>query len=74
MISDCAKVLDIDLTTCAKSDLAFKSPFTINFTRADCMHALVAYFDCAFTRSVATMLYIYHHPARVLSFAKHVLS
>jgi type I protein arginine methyltransferase len=50
LISDCTSILDIDLLKCTKADLAFTADFTLHFTRADKMHALVAYFDCSFSR------------------------
>ncbi|OQS02742.1 arginine N-methyltransferase 1 [Thraustotheca clavata] len=49
MISNVSPILDIDLSTVKKEDLAFTSPFSIVCARKDFCHALVAYFDCAFT-------------------------
>ncbi|KDO24558.1 hypothetical protein SPRG_20913 [Saprolegnia parasitica CBS 223.65] len=49
IVSNVCPILDIDLATVKKEDLAFKSPFSVVCARKDFCHALVAYFDCAFT-------------------------
>jgi len=49
IISKSAPILSLDLATCTKEDLSFSSPFSLKATRNDYCHALVAYFDCAFT-------------------------
>ena len=51
IMTDSCKVLDIDLYTVTKPDLDFDSKWTLNFTRTDLCHAVVAYFDVQFTRS-----------------------
>lgn len=51
LLSDVCPILDIDLTTVTKEELSFSSPFTLTVFRQDLCHALVAYFDCTFSRS-----------------------
>lgn len=43
-------VLELDLLTCSKADLNFSANFSLPARRNDYVHALVAYFDCAFTQ------------------------
>lgn len=49
VISNACPILDIDIATVKKEDLAFTSDFHLVFKRNDYCHALVAYFDCSFT-------------------------
>ncbi|ETV69729.1 hypothetical protein H257_14578 [Aphanomyces astaci] len=49
IMSNATPILDIDLATVTKEDLAFSSPFSLVVARQDFCHAFVAYFDCAFT-------------------------
>lgn len=49
LIANCCPILDIDIKTVKKEDLAFTSKFDLVFNQSDYCHALVAYFDCAFT-------------------------
>ncbi|KAK9478729.1 S-adenosyl-L-methionine-dependent methyltransferase [Lipomyces japonicus] len=48
--TDSAIVLDIDLYTVKKEDLAFSSEFTIRARRDDFVHALIAWFDIDFSK------------------------
>eukprot|EP00611_Tribonema_gayanum_P024535 TRINITY_DN5444_c0_g3_i2.p2 TRINITY_DN5444_c0_g3~~TRINITY_DN5444_c0_g3_i2.p2 ORF type:complete len:369 (+),score=130.68 TRINITY_DN5444_c0_g3_i2:192-1298(+) len=50
VLSNESAILDLDLSTCTKADLAFSSEFSLAFTRDDTVHALVSHFDCAFSR------------------------
>ncbi|WBW73524.1 type I protein arginine N-methyltransferase Rmt1 [Schizosaccharomyces osmophilus] len=43
------EILNIDLTTVKKEDLAFSSPFEIAATRNDYVHAFLAWFDVEFS-------------------------
>ena len=43
-----APVLNIDLATCKKEDLAFRAGFKLTAVRDERCHAFVAWFDCAF--------------------------
>lgn len=42
-------ILDLDLKTVKKEDLAFSSPFEITATRNDFVHAFLAWFDIEFS-------------------------
>lgn len=44
------RVLKIDIMTCTKDDLQFKSDFCLKASRQDYCHALCAFFECAFTQ------------------------
>jgi protein arginine N-methyltransferase 1 len=48
--SDSVPILDIDILTCTKESLSFKSQFCLTALRNDYVHGLVAYFECAFTQ------------------------
>lgn len=50
VMSSCVPIFNIDLLTCTKDDVKFTSPFTLAASRNDYCHALVAYFECAFTQ------------------------
>eukprot|EP00640_Fibrocapsa_japonica_P003953 CAMPEP_0113936826 /NCGR_PEP_ID=MMETSP1339-20121228/3608_1 /TAXON_ID=94617 /ORGANISM="Fibrocapsa japonica" /LENGTH=358 /DNA_ID=CAMNT_0000939387 /DNA_START=90 /DNA_END=1166 /DNA_ORIENTATION=- /assembly_acc=CAM_ASM_000762 len=50
VISEATKVLTLDMKTCTKEDLAFKSLFRMRFMRNDYCHALVAFFDVSFSQ------------------------
>lgn len=49
LMSDSCKILDLDLTTCAKSDVNFASAFELNCKYTDRVHGLVAWFDTPFS-------------------------
>ncbi|KAK8812260.1 hypothetical protein WA158_007494 [Blastocystis sp. Blastoise] len=48
IISDSDCIYDLNIDTVQSKDLDFNSPFHIEFSRNDTMHALVGYFDIAF--------------------------
>ncbi len=50
VITHQAPILELDLLTCTKDDLSFSANFVLPARRNDYVHALVAYFDCAFTQ------------------------
>lgn len=50
VVTNQAPILELDLLTCSKEDLSFSASFTLPARRNDYVHALVAYFDCAFTQ------------------------
>lgn len=50
IVTTAARILDLDILTCKKEDLAFQSAFTLEAHRNDYIHALVGYFECAFTQ------------------------
>jgi len=50
VVTTCEPILALDLLTCSKEDCDFKSSFKLIATRDDTAHALVAYFDCAFSQ------------------------
>lgn len=50
VVSNGATVLRLDLLTCSKEDASFKSDFQLTAKRNDYVHAIVGYFDCAFTQ------------------------
>ena len=49
IISSIEPVLHLDIMTCKKEDLAFSHDFKLKFCRSDYCHALMSYFECAFT-------------------------
>ncbi|KAA6378736.1 MAG: putative Protein arginine N-methyltransferase [Streblomastix strix] len=51
VITNACTVIGIDLMTVTIPELSFSMPFEIKVTASDILHALVAYFDVAFTRS-----------------------
>lgn len=51
VISNAAKILDIDLYKVTKEELDFDSKFSIKFTRSDFCHALVSYFSVEFSET-----------------------
>ena len=55
VLANSCPILDIDITTVTKEELAFKSNFSIVCNRQDYCHALVAYFDCSFTQCHKTI-------------------
>jgi protein arginine N-methyltransferase 1 len=50
IVSNACPILNLDITTVTKADLAFNADFQLNFHRNDFCHAFVSYFDCAFTQ------------------------
>jgi protein arginine N-methyltransferase 1 len=50
IVTDTVPILRLDILTCTKEELVFQSNFTIHAQRNDCIHALVTYFECAFTQ------------------------
>ena len=50
VLSDSQPILNVDILTCTKEDLAFTSPFRLRAQRNDYVHGFVAYFECAFTQ------------------------
>jgi len=50
IVTDCVPILHLDILTCTKEDLQFKSSFNLTASRNDYLHGLVAYFECAFTQ------------------------
>lgn len=50
IISNFKPVLNLDLLTCSVEDLSFEADFKLKFTRNDFCHALVGFFECAFTQ------------------------
>jgi type I protein arginine methyltransferase len=50
LVTDSVPILHLDLLTCSVSDLDFRAPFRLQAQRNDYIHALVAYFECAFTQ------------------------
>ena len=55
-IPSCVPIYNLDLLTCTKDDAKFASDFTLTASRNDYCHALVAYFECAFTQVRARLL------------------
>jgi len=51
LVSDSARILEIDLYKVKKEDLDFEAKFTLNVTRSDYIHALVVYFNVEFSKS-----------------------
>mmetsp|Transcript_30846 Transcript_30846/g.68314 ORF Transcript_30846/g.68314 Transcript_30846/m.68314 type:complete len:345 (+) Transcript_30846:155-1189(+) len=49
MVTNTMVVKSIDIRTMTKEDATFEVPFTLTATRNDYIHALVGYFDIAFT-------------------------
>jgi len=50
VLTNAVPILSLDVLTCKKEDLAFRSPFSLRAARNDFCHAFVAYFECAFTQ------------------------
>lgn len=50
LVTDSVPILHLDILTCTKEDLEFKSKFSLQAQRNDYIHGLVAYFECAFTQ------------------------
>lgn len=50
VVTSCVPILSLDLLTCTKEHCDFDSDFKLVAARDDFAHALVAYFDCAFTQ------------------------
>jgi protein arginine N-methyltransferase 1 len=50
LVTDSVPILHLDILTCTKEDLDFTATFRIQAQRNDYVHALVAYFECAFTQ------------------------
>eukprot|EP00980_Cylindrotheca_fusiformis_P008264 scaffold1736_cov127-Cylindrotheca_fusiformis.AAC.78 len=50
IVTNSVAILHLDILTCTKGDLEFSSPFKLHAQRNDYVHALVAYFECAFTQ------------------------
>ncbi|KAL0480924.1 type I protein arginine methyltransferase PRMT1 [Acrasis kona] len=50
IITDTCSILEVDIMTVTKEELAFNSEFTLTALRNDYCHALVAYFDMEFTK------------------------
>jgi protein arginine N-methyltransferase 1 len=50
IISNYKPVLNLDLLTCKVKDLSFEANFKLKFARNDFCHALVGFFECAFTQ------------------------
>jgi len=48
--STSSKILALDLLTCDKEDVNFRSEFKLKLTRNDYVHGFVSYFECAFTQ------------------------
>jgi protein arginine N-methyltransferase 1 len=51
LVSDSARILEIDLYKVKKEDLDFESKFSLNVTRSDFVHAVVVYFNVEFSKS-----------------------
>jgi len=50
IVTDSKPILSLDILTCTKDDLQFRSKFKLQAQRNDYIHGLVAYFECAFTQ------------------------
>jgi len=50
LVSDSAKILEIDLYKVTKEELDFESKFNLTITRNDFIHALVVYFNVEFSK------------------------
>ena len=50
VLSDSQPILNVDILTCTKEDLAFTSSFRLRAQRNDYVHGFAAYFECAFTQ------------------------
>jgi len=50
VVTDSVPILHLDILTCTKENLEFTSKFKLRAQRNDYLHALVAYFECAFTQ------------------------
>lgn len=49
IISTCSDLITFNIETVKKEDLAFLSPFTLNLTHTNTLHAVVVFFDIGFT-------------------------
>ena len=49
IISTIEPILHLNIMTCKKEDVSFTQEFKLKFCRSDYCHALVSYFECAFT-------------------------
>jgi len=50
VVTNSVPIKSLDLLTCTKDDLIFKSDFALTAERNDYIHGLVAFFECAFTQ------------------------
>ena len=50
IVTTSVPILHLDILTCTKDDLEFKSKFKLQAQRNDYIHGLVTYFECAFTQ------------------------
>jgi len=50
IISDTCKVLELDLTTMSPGDVEFSNQYSIKFAHDETCHAILAWFDCEFSR------------------------
>ena len=50
LVTDAVPILQLDILTCTKEELDFSAKFQLQAQRNDYIHALVAYFECAFTQ------------------------
>jgi len=55
VMTESARILDLNLYTCKVEDLDFQSKFTLKVKHDDYVHAIVAYFDCEFTKCHTTV-------------------
>ncbi|KAL7524494.1 hypothetical protein ACHAWF_000974 [Thalassiosira exigua] len=51
VVTTSVPILNVDLQSCTEEDLSFAAPFRLVAQRDDRIHSLVAYFECAFTRT-----------------------
>jgi len=50
VMTESCRILDLDLYKCKVEDLDFSSKFTLKVKHDDYVHAVVAYFDCTFSK------------------------
>jgi protein arginine N-methyltransferase 1 len=50
LVTDAVPILHLDILTCTKTDFDFTAPFELVAQRNDYIHAMMVYFDCAFTQ------------------------
>lgn len=50
IVTNAVPILDVDILTCKKEDLAFSAAWSLTAHRSDYIHGFVAYFECAFTQ------------------------
>jgi len=55
VMTESSRILDLDLYTCKVEDLDFQSKFTLKVKHDDYVHAVVAYFDCTFSKCHTTV-------------------